>query len=58
MKIRQWVIDKLPNDAVSIDNAIILANSQRWPLMIDPQNQANKWVKNTHSEKLKVTLDV
>lgn len=23
-----------------------MANSRRWPLMIDPQGQANKWVKN------------
>jgi len=23
-----------------------VANSNRWPLMIDPQGQANKWVKN------------
>ena len=29
--------EKLPNDAFSIDNAIILKNSRRWPLMIDPQ---------------------
>ncbi len=28
--------DKLPNDDFSIDNAIILKNSRRWPLMIDP----------------------
>jgi len=27
---------KLPNDSFSIDNAIILKNSSRWPLMIDP----------------------
>merc|ERR1719265_1030907 len=53
VKIRQWVIDKLPNDALSIDNGIILDNSRRWPLMIDPQNQANKWVKTTWKEKLK-----
>ena len=22
------------------------SNARRWPLMIDPQGQANKWVKN------------
>lgn len=54
VKIRQWVIEKLPNDSLSIDNAIILDNSRRWPLMIDPQMQANKWVKNTEGDKLKV----
>ena len=43
--IRGWVIDKLPNDSFSIDNAIILFESNRWPLMIDPQGQANKWIK-------------
>eukprot|EP00927_Polykrikos_kofoidii_P031997 TRINITY_DN2738_c0_g1_i1.p1 TRINITY_DN2738_c0_g1~~TRINITY_DN2738_c0_g1_i1.p1 ORF type:complete len:3358 (+),score=626.85 TRINITY_DN2738_c0_g1_i1:1049-10075(+) len=50
VKIRQWVIDCLPNDALSIDNAIILANSRRWPLMIDPQMQANKWVKRSYKD--------
>merc|ERR1719506_279449 len=54
VKIRQWVIDCLPNDSLSIDNAIILDNSRRWPLMIDPQMQANKWVKKSEGEKLKV----
>eukprot|EP00927_Polykrikos_kofoidii_P046388 TRINITY_DN40623_c0_g4_i1.p1 TRINITY_DN40623_c0_g4~~TRINITY_DN40623_c0_g4_i1.p1 ORF type:complete len:2568 (-),score=563.58 TRINITY_DN40623_c0_g4_i1:159-7829(-) len=51
--IRQWVIDKLPNDQLSIDNALILFKSRRWPLMIDPQIQANKWIKNSNGEKLK-----
>jgi dynein heavy chain, axonemal len=37
VKIRQWLIEKLPQDQFSIDNAIILENSDRWPLMIDPQ---------------------
>ncbi|CAJ1411101.1 unnamed protein product [Effrenium voratum] len=52
--IRQWVIDKLPNDQVSIDNALILSNSRRWPLMIDPQIQANKWIRNSKGDKLMV----
>eukprot|EP00501_MAST-03F_sp_TOSAG23-6_P000128 GSMAST32.ASY1.ANO1.130.1 assembled CDS len=47
---REWTINKLPNDSFSIDNAIILDKSARWPLMIDPQMQANKWVRNMESE--------
>ncbi len=42
VQIRAWTIAKLPNDSFSIDNAIMLYKSNRWPLMIDPQGQANK----------------
>lgn len=55
VKIRGWVIDKLPNDSFSIDNAIMLFESNRWPLMVDPQGQANKWVKKREMDnQLKV----
>ncbi|XP_023932407.1 dynein heavy chain 3, axonemal [Lingula anatina] len=46
VKIRDWNIAGLPVDSFSVDNAIIVMNANRWPLMIDPQGQANKWVKN------------
>ncbi|XP_042545793.1 dynein axonemal heavy chain 3 [Dipodomys spectabilis] len=46
VKIRAWQIAGLPVDSFSIDNGIIVSNSRRWPLMIDPQGQANKWIKN------------
>eukprot|EP00898_Chlorokybus_atmophyticus_P004944 jgi/Chlat1/5450/Chrsp36S00417 len=46
VKIRAWTIAGLPSDAVSIENGIIVSKARRWPLMIDPQGQANKWVKN------------
>jgi len=35
----------LPDDDLSIENAIILANTQRRPLFIDPQGQANMFIK-------------
>eukprot|EP00105_Crassostrea_gigas_P043640 XP_019927788.1 PREDICTED: dynein heavy chain 12, axonemal isoform X3 [Crassostrea gigas] len=50
IKIQAWNIFGLPRDSFSIDNGVIVANSRRWPLMIDPQGQANKWVKNMEKE--------
>ena len=50
VKIRAWNIAGLPVDNFSIDNGIIVNNSRRWPLLIDPQGQANKWVKNLEKE--------
>jgi len=46
LMIRQWVVHGLPTDGFSVDNGIIVFNARRWPLMIDPQGQANKWVRN------------
>lgn len=37
VQIRDWIISGLPNDSFSTDNGIIVANSRRWPLLIDPQ---------------------
>ncbi|XP_072535232.1 dynein axonemal heavy chain 3 [Salminus brasiliensis] len=53
--IRAWQIAGLPVDSFSTDNGIIVSNSRRWPLIIDPQGQANKWIKNMEkSNKLSV----
>ena len=46
VKVRSWQIAGLPKDSLSVDNAVIVQYSRRWPLFIDPQGQANKWVKN------------
>ena len=45
VKIRSWNIAGLPRDNLSTENGVIVQYSQRWPLFIDPQGQANKWVK-------------
>ena len=45
INIREWNYAGLPEDILSIENAIITLTSKRWPLIIDPQMQANKWIK-------------
>ncbi|XP_073998898.1 dynein heavy chain at 62B isoform X2 [Rhodnius prolixus] len=45
IKIEDWNIRGLPSDTFSTENAIIMDYSRRWPLFIDPQGQANKWIK-------------
>jgi len=46
VQTKTWTASGLPNDSLSIENAIIMFKSRRWPLMIDPQSQANKFIKN------------
>jgi len=44
-EIRQWNADGLPTDNLSTENAILVTRGRRWPLMIDPQDQANRWIR-------------
>ncbi|XP_043280985.1 dynein beta chain, ciliary-like [Venturia canescens] len=53
-QIAQWNNDGLPSDRMSSENATILTNSSRWPLMIDPQLQGIKWIKVKYGMELKV----
>ncbi|KAL0205536.1 hypothetical protein P9112_000843 [Eukaryota sp. TZLM1-RC] len=43
--IRSWNINKLPPNKFSVDNGIIASNSMKFPLFIDPQGQAARWIK-------------
>lgn len=53
-QIAKWNNEGLPNDRMSVENATVLTNSARWPLMIDPQLQGIKWIKNKYGDELKV----
>ncbi|XP_052808511.1 dynein axonemal heavy chain 1-like isoform X3 [Mya arenaria] len=50
VKVRGWQIYGLPKDNLSVENGVIVQYSQRWPLFIDPQGQANRWVKNMEKD--------
>ncbi|WIA13579.1 hypothetical protein OEZ85_007146 [Tetradesmus obliquus] len=49
VEVREWLLAGLPSDGTSIDSSILVTRGKRWPLMIDPQGQANAWVKNMES---------
>ena len=50
--IAGWNNEGLPSDSMSTENATILCNSLKWPLMIDPQLQGIKWIKNRYGKDL------
>lgn len=56
VRIREWQNQGLPTDAVSVNSGIIVDKCRRWPLMIDPQNQANAWIRKLEEKNnLQVT---
>ena len=48
--IAGWVGEGLPSDRTSIENGTITCNSERWPLMCDPQLQGIAWIKERESK--------
>nr|XP_020468391.1 dynein heavy chain 11, axonemal-like isoform X3 [Monopterus albus] len=52
--VAAWHNQGLPNDRMSTENAAILTTSERWPLIIDPQQQGIKWIQNRIGSELKV----
>ena len=46
VQMRNWKLCELPQDSHSVENAIVMAQARRYSLFIDPQGQANKFIKN------------
>jgi dynein heavy chain, axonemal len=42
---RTWTLCGLPSDSHSVENGIIMLKGRRYPLLIDPQGQANRYIK-------------
>ncbi|XP_067943512.1 dynein axonemal heavy chain 6-like [Watersipora subatra] len=51
-QVLHWHTEGLPQDGHSVENAIIIKSSFKWPLLIDPQGQALHWIKETEGSSL------
>ena len=56
--VRDWNIGGLPNDGFSTENGVIVTRGRRWPLMVDPQGQALKWIKNMENKAVSCITDI
>ncbi|KAA0200993.1 hypothetical protein HAZT_HAZT001590 [Hyalella azteca] len=51
VEVRSWHLSGLPVDKYSVDNAIIATSSPRWPLIIDPQGEAVRFINSLGTPK-------
>eukprot|EP00937_MAST-01D_sp_MAST-1D-sp2_P001625 g1625.t1 len=47
----QMMSEGLPSDRVSLESGAIVTSCKRWPLIIDPQQQAIKWLRKRFEGK-------
>jgi dynein heavy chain len=52
--IQNWYMNGLLQDDFSTDNAIIQSTANRWVLMIDPDDIANRWIRTTEKTSISV----
>lgn len=54
--VSEWTLQGLPNDELSVQNALIATKSRSYPLLIDPQIQGKIWIKSKEDQnELQIT---
>lgn len=48
----KWKTEGLPADRISLENASVITSCKRYPLMIDPQLQGQKWIRGREGNEL------
>eukprot|EP00727_Mastigamoeba_balamuthi_P006867 m51a1_g2800 putative dynein heavy chain axonemal (4501) ;mRNA; f:77561-92205 len=50
VKLNQWASEELPPDELSVQNGMLTLHTARYALCIDPQMQANTWIKKREAK--------
>nr|KAI8735296.1 dynein heavy chain 6; axonemal-like [Biomphalaria glabrata] len=53
-QVMKWHNNGLPRDKLSTENATFVSRARKWPLFIDPQGQASRWIREMEKGRLKV----
>lgn len=57
-KNAKMMSDGLPADRISIENGAIITSCKRWPLVIDPQLQGIKWLREKEKDRNLIVLQL
>ena len=57
VEVLQWHIKGLPSDSISEENAVMMSESKKWPLMIDPQLQGTAFIRQRHEKVINIKQD-
>ncbi len=49
--ILQWKSEGLPSDQLSVENSVMVFETSKLPLLIDPNTQASEWLKHHLNSK-------
>ena len=52
VELGKWASEGLPTDDLSVQNGILTTKASRYPLCIDPQMQAVRWIKQREGKNL------
>ena len=52
VQVQDWRNSGLPHDNHSTQNALFIQHTFQWPFIIDPQQQAMKWIKGKEKENI------